>query len=163
MLKNNDWRFILMRLSYAGCSKVSLVVGILLAALFLTAPFACAQQDFRDFLYQLSKDGEAFLYTECSEDAGKSILMITLMRETYDIWLTQVDHGWVIGGAHVVIKENGFQFIDPPGGAYTRAKLRRYVEELLKRPFELLMQNQTEKLGTSSPKSKCPTFKPDEK
>ena len=140
------------------CRGFVLAMGLVL----ILTPASEAQHDFREFLKRMTDGGDPILYSECSEAHGKSLLLITLKSETYDVWLFPVEEGWLLEGTHVLLKGNGFEFLYPPGGAYTKAKSRRYVEELLKGPFEFILPKEIEKLRFSIPKVKCPSFTPDD-
>lgn len=134
---------------------------LIIAILLLMPTVGEAQIDFRDFVEKIRTEGDAVLYNECSSEAGKTLLLIILGPKT-DVGFFEVQHGWLIEGTRVLIKGNEFEFVDPPGGQFTRARIRRFVEELLKGPFEFLTPNQIERLNSSVPKRKCPSFEPDD-
>ena len=157
---NKLWKRILNPLFARArlCKAVWLATGILLLAPSLGE----AQRGFNDFVERVGKRGDAILYSECSVESGKDFLILFLKPEAYDVWLFEVEHGWLLEGTHVVIKRNEFEFIDPPGGEYTRARIRRYVEELLRGPFMFLGPSEVDKLRLSMPKGKCPSFGPED-
>lgn len=119
-----------------------------------------AQVNFSEFVEKLRVDGDALLYSECSSDSGKSLLIITLKPKSYDVWFFEIKDGWLIEGTHLLIKGNDFEFIDPPGGQITRARIRSFVEFLLEGQFGFLTPRQMDKLLSSMPNRKCPNFEP---
>jgi hypothetical protein len=130
---------------------------ILIAILIILTPSSgMTQNPFDEFLENFRRTGAAVLYSECQEIDRKILLLITLtQKETYNIWVFPVSGDWLLGGAHVVIKNDGFEFIDPPGGHGTREKVRWYVDQLLKSPLKFLFPNQMETLRFSVPEKKC--------
>ncbi|GEM_PF-6451330 len=157
-MPNKDWLFL----------SIKLLLAALSVALFFRADPAWSQRRLDDFFERVKKNNDPLLYNECTEklgkvpEYGKAVLLITLKPEAYNIWLFEFGRGALILGTHVVLKGNEFEFIHAPGGHFTKARVRRIVQEQLQRPLRYLKPDNITQLSTSVPEIQCPEITPDD-
>jgi hypothetical protein len=134
-------------------SKAALFI-ITMGAVLLFPTIGRSQVTFEAFVDSFRKEGQPFLYSECSVKMGKALLVITLRHERYDIWLFEIEGGWLKLGTQIEPKGNTFVLNNPPGGEETRAILRDHVNQLLKGSFQFLFAKEADRLR-SVPKARC--------
>jgi hypothetical protein len=143
-------------------AKIHQAVVIGITWLLLAGALGAEEPDFSRLLDRYKQSGSAILYTECSmEEGGKALLILNVPPKS-NLWFHTVQSGWLTGGAQMVLTGSDFRFIDPPGGHGTRARIRRYIEGLLKEPWTFLTPSEIPTLRTSVPSAKCRTLGFDE-
>ena len=114
-----------------------------------------AQIDFRSVVESFRRDGEAVLYSECAARHGKALLLITLTQNNCEVWLFELEEGWLVDSAQVVPTATSFELANAPAGEGNLTKMRRYMGTLLKGPFGFLPPSQTVRLISSVPQTAC--------
>jgi hypothetical protein len=126
--------------------------------LLLFPTIATAQTSFQRVVDGHRKSNEAVMYGQCSGDNGKALLVVTINPKQDTHWFYEVERGYLVNSSQVAIHANGFDFVDPPGGEYTRARMRRLVESILQGSFNFVAAEQLQVLLSSVPKAACPKF-----